>query len=309
MKQFQNKGFKYFEQFSIMIPNAIPRGKSAYVPGKSSTLTPLNTIDLSGDDETSFHATSSSQIPPSILTCTNDSLIFQEVPSGEREVDGSLSAPLPVDAMDTDDPCHTSATSTLTNNLNPPSNPSTTAVSSLMGASAKQKAHSPPPTIYLPVGPDGTQTHTPTPTPPSLESPIPSKLAKTTSDSASHSKAMKNRLQESACAKHASSAASSSRSRKSKTLNADVQFHQLSLQVATLNNSMQSINKDPIAEVRVKATEMVRRDSTLLTPAEQVNIMLLFTKNSSYTEVLLGLTDADDKFKKRFYDGLLHESL
>ena len=137
MKQFQNKGFKYFEQFSIMIPNAIPRGKSAYVPGKSSTLTPLNTIDLSSDDETSFHAMSSSQIPPSIMTCTDDSLVFQEVASGEREVDGSLSAPLPVDAMDTDDPCHTSATSTLTNNLNPPSNPSTTAISSLMGASAK----------------------------------------------------------------------------------------------------------------------------------------------------------------------------
>ena len=76
-----------------------------------------------------------------------------------------------------------------------------------------------------------------------------------------------------------------------------------------LNNLMQSINKDLIAEVQAKATEMVRRDSTLLTPAEQVNIMLLFVKNSSYAEVLLGLTDADDKFKKRFYDGLLRESL
>ena len=54
---------------------------------------------------------------------------------------------------------------------------------------------------------------------------------------------------------------------------------------------------------------MVHRDSTLLTPAEQVNIMLLFAKNSSYAEVLLGLTDADDEFKKRFYDGLLRESL
>ena len=194
MKQFQNKGFKYFKQFSIMILNTIPQGKSAYVPGKSSNLTPLNTIDLSSDDETSFHATSSSQIPPSILTCTDDSLVFQEVPSGEKEVDGLLSAPLPVDAMDTDDPCCTSATLTLMNNLNPPSNPSTTAVSSLMGASAKRKAHSPPPTIYLPAGPDGAQTHTPTPTPPSLESPIPSKSAKTTSDSASHSKATKNRL-------------------------------------------------------------------------------------------------------------------
>ena len=292
-----------------MIPNAIPRGKSAYVPGKSSTLTPLNTIDLSGDDETSFHAMSSSQIPPSIMTCTDDSLVFQEVASGEREVDGSLSAPLPVDVMDTDDPCHTSATSTLTNNLNPPSNPSTTAVSSLMGASAKRKAHSPPPTIYLPAGPDGAQTHTPTPTLPSLESPIPSKSAKMTSDSASHSKATKNQLRESASAKRASSAASSSRSRKSKTVNANVQFHQLSSEVATLNDSMQSINKDPIAEVRAKATEMVRRDSTLLTPDEQVDIMLLFAKNSSYAEVLLGLTDADDELKKRFYDGLLRESL
>ena len=309
MKQFQNKGFKYFKQFSIMILNAIPQGKSAYVPGKSSNLTPLNTIDLSGDDKTSFHATSSSQIPPSILTCTDDSLIFQEVPSSEKEVDGLLSVPLPVDAMDTDDPCCTSATSTLTNNLNPPSNPSTTAISSLMGASAKRKAHSLPPTIYLPAGPDGVQTHTPTPTPPLLESPIPSKSAKTTSNSASHSKATKNQLQESASAKHASSAASSSRSCKSKTVNADVQFHQLSSQVATLNDSMQSINKDLITEVWVKATEMVRHDSTLLTPAEQVNIMLLFMKNSSYAEVLLGLTDADDEFKKRFYNGLLWESL
>ena len=79
--------------------------------------------------------------------------------------------------------------------------------------------------------------------------------------------------------------------------------------MATLNDSMQSINKDPIAEVQAKATEMVRHDSTLLTPAEQVNIMLLFMKNSSYTEVLLGLTDADDEFKKKFYDGLLCESL
>ena len=76
-----------------------------------------------------------------------------------------------------------------------------------------------------------------------------------------------------------------------------------------LNDSMQSINKDPITEVQVKATEMVCHDSTLLTPAEQVNIMLLFVKNFSYAKVLLGLTDADDEFKKRFYDGLLRESL
>lgn len=299
MKQFQSRGFKYYEQFRIMIPNAIAQGKGAYAPGISAALALLNHIDANTDDEQSFlHAMPSSQLPPRppIPTSTDDSLVFdmhQEVHMAEKGGVYLLKS-LPVDAMDIDDSYHTSTTSMQTNNPDP----------LLVGTSAKQKAYSPPLTISLPVDPSGVQTHISAP--PSLESPVPSKSAWTASDSAPCSKAMKNCFRESS-SKQPSSTASSSKSQKPKPVSADVQFHQLSSQVATLHDLMQSISKDLITEVQVKAMEMVCHDSALLTLSEQVKIILLFAKNSSYAEVLLGLNGADDELRKKFYNGLLCE--